>query len=168
MEPFDMWKDYLELNKLVTELAKKESKVTRRDNDNTVVGTEMYQQPLTERSTDVPTVLYKSLSAHRQPACPDPAPRDETAFCTFCKHNGESKVVYTRHRLKDENGRVECPILRCYVCPQCGATGKNAHTRRFCPLTEKGYTSVYQTARNSTGKKSGKGRGHGIQHSDSE
>ncbi|GAB1293385.1 Nanos homolog 3 [Apodemus speciosus] len=75
-------------------------------------------------------------------------------LCSFCKHNGESRAIYQSHVLKDEAGRVLCPILRDYVCPQCGATQEHAHTRRFCPLTGQGYTSVYcYTTRNSAGKK---------------
>ncbi|XP_032739370.1 nanos homolog 3 [Lontra canadensis] len=80
-----------------------------------------------------------------------PAPE---RLCSFCKHNGESRAIYQSHVLKDEAGRVLCPILRDYVCPQCGATRDRAHTRRFCPLTGQGYTSVYSyTTRNSAGKK---------------
>ncbi|KAJ1128008.1 hypothetical protein NDU88_006401 [Pleurodeles waltl] len=63
--------------------------------------------------------------------------------CAFCKHNGEPKNMYSAHALKDAHGRVQCPVLRQYVCPRCQGTGDDAHTRRFCPLTEKGYTSVY-------------------------
>lgn len=80
-----------------------------------------------------------------------PAPE---RLCSFCKHNGESRAIYQSHVLKDEAGRVLCPILRDYVCPQCGATRDRAHTRRFCPLTGQGYTSVYSyTTRNSAGKR---------------
>ncbi|XP_078523100.1 nanos homolog 3-like [Lissotriton helveticus] len=78
----------------------------------------------------------------------------EASACNFCKHNGESRRVYTAHPLKDPAGRVQCPILRQYVCPQCQATGDSAHTLRFCPLTRKGYSSVYQfTSRNAAGRR---------------
>ncbi|NXV90156.1 NANO3 protein, partial [Calonectris borealis] len=76
------------------------------------------------------------------------------SVCAFCKHNGEAKHVYSGHSLRDAAGRVQCPVLRSYVCPQCGATQDRAHTKRFCPLTRRGYTSVYcRSARNSAGKR---------------
>ncbi|KAF1420116.1 hypothetical protein FQV23_0005850, partial [Spheniscus humboldti] len=76
------------------------------------------------------------------------------SLCAFCKHNGEAKHVYSGHSLRDAGGRVQCPVLRSYVCPQCGATQDRAHTKRFCPLTRHGYTSVYsRSARNSSGKR---------------
>ncbi|XP_036701362.1 nanos homolog 3 isoform X2 [Balaenoptera musculus] len=88
-----------------------------------------------------------------QTPSPESSPAPER-LCTFCKHNGESRAIYQSHVLKDEAGRVLCPILRDYVCPQCGATREHAHTRRFCPLTGQGYTSVYSyTTRNSAGRK---------------
>ncbi|NWS64935.1 NANO3 protein, partial [Chunga burmeisteri] len=76
------------------------------------------------------------------------------SLCAFCKHNGEAKHVYSGHSLRDAGGRVQCPVLRSYICPQCGATQDRAHTKRFCPLTRRGYTSVYsRSARNSAGKR---------------
>ena len=32
-------------------------------------------------------------------------------FCVFCKNNGEDASYYLSHTLKDDNGRVICPIL---------------------------------------------------------
>uniref|UniRef100_A0A8C3UG56 Nanos C2HC-type zinc finger 3 n=1 Tax=Catharus ustulatus TaxID=91951 RepID=A0A8C3UG56_CATUS len=63
--------------------------------------------------------------------------------CSFCQHNGEAPSMYESHSLRDAQGRLQCPVLRSYVCPQCGATQDQAHTRRFCPRTHRGYTSVY-------------------------
>lgn len=58
-----------------------------------------------------------------------------TPFCTFCKSNGEREEFYSSHTCKDRTGVVICPILRAYVCPLCRATGSNAHTISYCPLS---------------------------------
>ncbi|XP_061186248.1 uncharacterized protein LOC133194274 [Saccostrea echinata] len=60
---------------------------------------------------------------------------DEKA-CALCKKNGETREFYTTHVLKDNRGKIICPILRKYVCPTCGATGDNAHTLRHCPVNK--------------------------------
>ncbi|XP_069737620.1 nanos homolog 3 [Phaenicophaeus curvirostris] len=85
-----------------------------------------------------------------------PAPNSAAAppapsGCGFCKQNGEAREVYGSHALRDAAGRVLCPVLRSYVCPQCGATQERAHTRRFCPLTRSGYASVYGRAARGAG-----------------
>lgn len=57
--------------------------------------------------------------------------------CVFCKNNGETLSVYGSHVLKDECGRVTCPILRRYTCPICGCSGDMAHTLKYCPMNSK-------------------------------
>ena len=73
-------------------------------------------------------------------------------LCTFCKSNGESAHVYTSHGeqrneiadlleqkndcsllvLRNIDNEVECPVLMAFICPKCGATGKSAHTIKYC------------------------------------
>ena len=54
--------------------------------------------------------------------------------CNFCKSNKETPKFYKGHSLKDENGKVMCPILRKLICPLCGATEEDAHTTKYCPI----------------------------------
>ncbi|MEE6528566.1 hypothetical protein FKM82_031047 [Ascaphus truei] len=169
MEPFDMWGDYLGLNALVKRLAREERRaaVLRCGGETESAAGESAPVAPPCRGGDgrlaellrvpwsFPDEVETPLPA---PAQAEAAPAEPTQLCSFCKHNGESKRVYGGHCLKDGQGQVQCPILRNYVCPQCGATGIRAHTRRFCPMTEKGYASVYQgTLRNSAGRKGKKG-----------
>lgn len=35
--------------------------------------------------------------------------------------------------LRNHFNEIECPILMAYICPKCGATGKSAHTIKYCP-----------------------------------
>ena len=44
------------------------------------------------------------------------------------------KANYMSHRVKDDNGRTTCPVLRSYSCKLCGATQDEAHTETRCPL----------------------------------
>jgi len=75
--------------------------------------------------------------------------------CVFCKNNGETAGIYSSHAVKDESGRVTCPILRKYTCPLCGVNGDAAHTLRYCPknMEQTSRTlSLLRTSRLSTGR----------------
>ncbi|KAA0188022.1 hypothetical protein HAZT_HAZT004576 [Hyalella azteca] len=52
-------------------------------------------------------------------------------FCKFCRNNNEEEIF---HEFKDVTGRVVCPVLSQHVCELCGASGSDAHTRKYCPL----------------------------------
>ena len=76
--------------------------------------------------------------------------------CVFCKNNGECATVYESHQLKDDAGRVMCPILFDYKCPKCGAKGENAHTLKYCPKSSDAYVdskALRSTARTAAGKR---------------
>ena len=61
--------------------------------------------------------------------------KPEPRVCVFCRNNGAPEEVYGTHILKTADGRVLCPILRAYTCPLCSASGDNAHTIKYCPLS---------------------------------
>ncbi len=58
-------------------------------------------------------------------------------MCTFCKSNGESEEIYTSHSLKNSVNKITCPILMKYTCVECGASGENTHTIKYCPVMQK-------------------------------
>ncbi|KAK2721081.1 hypothetical protein QYM36_003375 [Artemia franciscana] len=57
--------------------------------------------------------------------------------CVFCKNNGEEETMYKSHILKDKFNKVQCPVLRKYVCPHCGESGDKAHTKKYCDKKKK-------------------------------
>ncbi|XP_063149078.1 nanos homolog 3 [Candoia aspera] len=149
---FQLWKDYFQLAKLVEGM----SRCSRSEEEPGLQGAEFppeQQQHQRRQQHQLPPRRPPVGEAPLDPRRPD------RLGCSFCKQNGESRYIYASHRLKDEAGRVQCPILRKYTCPQCGASEDFAHTRKFCPLTKKGYMSVYTTCiRNSAGKRKKKGK----------
>ncbi|VDM10364.1 unnamed protein product [Wuchereria bancrofti] len=71
-------------------------------------------------------------------------------YCVFCFNN--ARFAYEKcgimlhpklngpwrtHVCKDSKGVVICPILAAHVCRHCGATGKFAHTEKYCDLEQK-------------------------------
>uniref|UniRef100_A0A8B9SD55 Nanos C2HC-type zinc finger 1 n=1 Tax=Apteryx owenii TaxID=8824 RepID=A0A8B9SD55_APTOW len=73
--------------------------------------------------------------------------------CVFCRNNKEAVALYTTHILKGPDGRVLCPVLRRYTCPLCGASGDNAHTIKYCPLSKMQAAKQLKHARTALGKK---------------
>ncbi|GFR61769.1 nanos-like protein [Elysia marginata] len=80
-------------------------------------------------------------------------PLSNRKFCVFCKNNREQPSVFNTHVVKNEKGEVTCPILKKYVCPICKATGKDAHTIKYCPYNEGlSVDAIFKTCRNGAGR----------------
>ncbi|XP_008850293.1 nanos homolog 2 [Nannospalax galili] len=130
LPPFDMWKDYFNLNQVILALIQDSS--------------QRLEVKKTEESTPRPQQKWdQGLGVSGA----------LDALCNFCKHNGESRNVYASHQLKTPDGVVVCPILRHYVCPLCGATGDQAHTLKYCPLNGSQQSLYRRSGRNSAGRK---------------
>ncbi|NXE43701.1 NANO3 protein, partial [Ptilorrhoa leucosticta] len=129
---FDMWRDYLGLAATVAALLRDPAGL---GDPSAPLG------PLAPCAGPAPCA--ETAPGTETAPSAGPAPCAVLAPCSFCQHNGEAPGVYRSHSLRDAQGRLQCPVLRSYVCPQCGATQDRAHTRRFCPRTHRGYISVY-------------------------
>ncbi|XP_014236141.1 uncharacterized protein LOC106658631 [Trichogramma pretiosum] len=96
----------------------------------------------------VPVVIHKKRNKK-------PLPTE----CVFCKNNGEDAKIYKNHLLKDNDGRIMCPILRRYTCPICKANGDKAHTIKYCPINSNKHTqqlasmNALKALRNSCGRR---------------
>ncbi|KAL8219846.1 UNVERIFIED_CONTAM: hypothetical protein K2H54_034880 [Gekko kuhli] len=150
---FDVWKDYLNLSKVVAEIVEGRKKGQRGAPVSDTLKSCGPVFPL----KDPPGTAAQwpnGGGASGGSSSPERGTGGGAAqICQFCKHNGESKNVYSSHPLKREDGRVVCPILRNYVCPLCGATADKAHTLKYCPLNQ-GKQSLYRKCgRNSAGRK---------------
>lgn len=166
---FQPWKDYLGLSekiKAILQDARQPVSKSSQPDYAVLCGTPVSlsnRKMITARAVPRETSL-PSLLDHRNPVTTSVTPTadvkaeaanltqrgstsetraPERKLCRFCKHNGESELVYGSHWLKNRAGDILCPFLRNYVCPLCGATGAKAHTMRFCPKVDRAYCSVY-------------------------
>ncbi|XP_069031466.1 nanos homolog 2 [Embiotoca jacksoni] len=123
---FDMWQDYMDLNALLRALC---GGLREPDDEDPQWPRRERVAPRSSSQTSSPgreTGSASSLSGSSSSG-------QTSDYCRLCKQNKESPRVYQSHKLKSDDGKVICPILRSYTCPVCRATGDDAHTRRYCP-----------------------------------
>ncbi|KAM3829471.1 nanos homolog 2 [Vipera latastei] len=146
---FDQWKDYLNLSKVVMEIVEERKKPPppppppQKDRLKLII---LHRGKGSDNSR---THSSKKGTCKRDP---QPVPPTQQGVCNFCKHNGESKKVYSSHALKRADGVVVCPILRNYTCPLCGATADKAHTLKYCPHNKAKQCLYRRSGRNSAGR----------------
>lgn len=154
---FDVWRDYMDLSRLLQSLRVR-NQVERTDGDGPKQEELMSPSPFSSLWSPIRAPSPSPTSPHPPPPPPsffqteynkhsegtsssdnlsDHSYSASSDYCRFCKHNRESPNVYMSHRLKGMDGRVTCPILRKYTCVICGASGDYAHTRRYCPRTQR-------------------------------
>ncbi|XP_030075833.1 nanos homolog 2 [Microcaecilia unicolor] len=158
-QEFSIWKDYLQLSKLV------QGMITERKHEHT----EALHAGCRLPSNTSSAVLGSLLQGERQSSSGHGSSDDQfnhmgseemtmaqlptNNICNFCKHNGESKNIYSSHMLKKPDGTIICPVLRKYICPLCGATGDGAHTLKYCPCNRVKQSLYRKSGRNSAGRK---------------
>jgi len=97
-------------------------------------------QSMTQQVQPVPSVVPQPPAA---PTNVDPPTIVQTPnrqrvviwnYCQFCQNNREPESFFKSHILRDQDGRVICPVLRAYNCPICNnGGGDKAHTKSYCP-----------------------------------
>ncbi|XP_054479310.1 nanos homolog 2 [Anoplopoma fimbria] len=130
---FDMWHDYMNLGTLLERLCNTRKgghgDTEEPEKEAAAPWSHIQTSPRESCKNSIETSSVSSLSGLSDTSCNGTS----SNYCRFCKQNGESVRVYRSHRLKSDDGKVTCPILRNYTCPICGDTGDQAHTRRYCP-----------------------------------
>ncbi|XP_016358140.1 nanos homolog 3-like [Sinocyclocheilus anshuiensis] len=137
-QDFQPWKDYMGLADMIRGMQRPAEQPEAAD--DTAAAAALLESPSGQTRAHGTLTTEKRDPERGKSTRSSPS---EKKFCSFCKHNGETEAVFTSHYLKDRAGAVMCPYLSQYVCPLCGATGAKAHTKRFCPLVDKTYSSVY-------------------------
>lgn len=56
------------------------------------------------------------------------------SFCKVCCDAGKTELEYTNHCVKNNTGKVICPILLSQLCRYCSMKG---HTVSYCPVMAK-------------------------------
>ncbi|XP_073699459.1 nanos homolog 3 [Garra rufa] len=133
-QDFQPWKDYMGLADKIRCMQRPAEQSDAGDDRSKQAAAALLESPSGQR---------RAHTEKKNPERGKSSSPPERKFCSFCKHNGEIEAVFTSHYLKDRSGDVMCPYLSQYMCPLCGATGAKAHTKRFCPLVDKTYSSVY-------------------------
>ncbi|XP_078518322.1 nanos homolog 2-like [Lissotriton helveticus] len=159
MPEFDMWRDYLQLASVVTAIIEER----RREWHNKYNLLDITSGCISPTSLDMSFRQASDISCSDSSssdgqgdtigACASILPNSPGGLCNFCKHNGESKNVYSSHMLKKSDGTIVCPVLRKYTCPLCGATGDRAHTLKYCPLNQEKQSLYRKSGRNSAGRR---------------
>ena len=133
---FDMWHDYMNLGRLLEGLCvRPEAQRGEGPQLEPLAQWRPFRDPPDQREEDNKlSAETSSVSSLSDASC---GASVSSHYCRFCKQNGESPMVYGSHRLKSNDGKVTCPILSQYTCPICKATGDHAHTRQYCPQTQR-------------------------------